>query len=246
MSNDSSLVSVRTADRSTTGCASISEGQSVSRLDSQMLLLKAWPTYNKARARPARGDARRRDAENSGTERRRTSYPIASWPCTVILRPSTHREYQVEEEQQVLDTSHAAGHHFRHSHCKLRGSLNRTTRDVGARKNKNTLYSLLHAEAEKRCGCSFSYSSLTRLPFSFSLSFDFPPYTSTTRTPRYARALTVRRQMHPTMYFCCCAVYTRDARAAGQGRIIAEAWRGFSFFFFFFFSPKTKKVLGSN
>ena len=134
----------------------------------------------------------------------------------------------------------------------LRGSLNRTTRDVGARKNRNTLcssrcYTRKRKTLQLLPFLLLLFSFLTRLPslflslfLSLFFSFGFPPYTSTTRTPRYARALTVRRQMHPTMYFCCCAVYTRDAHAAGQGRLLSLR-RGKAFLFF-----ETKKILGNN
>lgn len=138
-----------------------------------MLAPETWPIYNKARARIARRGAARRDAENSdpnsGTERRSPSSPDRA-ACTVIS--VTHREYQVEEEQQVLDASHAAGHHFRHSHCVPMSfeSLNRTPCDVRTREGNRARFSLLHEEVENSDAFSFSLATpLHSLSLSLSL-----------------------------------------------------------------------------
>jgi len=218
-----------------------------------MLLLKAWPIYNKARARPVRttrGDAEN-SGPNSGTERRRTSFPIASWPGTVIPRSLLTANIRLKRNSRYLTQAMPPDTIFvTLTVCFVDHWIVRHA--TSARERIGIRYALLAVTrgSGKRCSCFlfFSYSfrfwlaSLLSLSLFLSLflSFGFPPYTSTTRTPRYAHALTVRRQMHPTMYFCCCAVYIRDAHAAGQGRLLSLR-RGKAFLFF-----ETKKILRNN
>lgn len=119
----------------------------------------------------ARRVARRRDATRGDdatpriatriAERRERASVGPSRPPVSSTRPVvTHREDQVEEKQQVLDTGHAAGHHFRHSHCVyygLRESLNRVRHatSVRARRSRNQCASrsCVHTEAENVAVC---------------------------------------------------------------------------------------------
>lgn len=130
----------------------------------------------------------------------------------------THREYQVEEEQQVLHASHAAGHHFRHSHLYVPSfvSLKRRRASAGV-----WFFVVTRAEAERSADSYLSV--LFRLyvsPFSPSLG------TSTTRVSRDLLA----RQLFAVKCAGRCifvvARWTRAMRAQSskrkvQGRICA-------------------------
>jgi len=170
----------------------------------------------------ARLVATRRDAEISGTdsgtantaERRFPSRsqprraPLAPRPLlTANIRLKRNSRYltQVMPPDTIfvtLTVSHGASWITESYDARRR----RAAKETGAR------FLPLHAEAENAGGCPFLFSSPPAFSLSLSLSLLPSLRTSTTRTSRDARASTVRRQMHRTMYFCCCAVYPRCAR----------------------------------
>lgn len=127
-------------------------------------------------------------------------------PRTPLTAPGTHRKYQVEEEQQVFHASHTAGHHFRHSHCVRTCSRWITECDVAQRLQVLRFCRVRGSETLRGSCLSISLSLSTTIS-AFSPRYDDP-------FSRNARASTNRRQMRRTVNFCCCAVYTGDARAS--------------------------------
>jgi len=208
-----------------------------------MLLLKAWPIYNKARARPVRttrGDAEN-SGPNSGTERRRTSFPIASWPGTVIPRSLLTANIRLKRNSRYLTQAMPPDTIFvTLTVCFVDHWIVRHA--TSARERIGIRYALLAVTrgSGKRCSCFlfFSYSfrfwlaSLLSLSLFVSLSLFWlsSVYVNDPNSTVCSRVDCSSSNAPDNVFLLLRGIHSRCARSRPGPTIIAEAWQGFSFF----------------
>jgi len=124
----------------------------------------------------------------------------------------------------------------------LRGSLNRTTRDVGARKNRNTLcssrcYTRKRKTLQLLPFLLLLFSFLTRLPslslslfVSLSLFWLSSVYVNDPNSTVCSRVDCSSSNAPDNVFLLLRGIHSRCARSRPGPTIIAEAWQGFSFF----------------